>query len=111
MTNHEQYLNLVDELLARGVSPNMAARAALKMSKAKAKSRYSESYLPNISTTGSAAEILDAAKKSEPGRFERISVTILSAALRNFAKCGDPRVKILPKSQRCKKSVRFALNN
>jgi hypothetical protein len=112
MTNHEQYLNLVDELLARGVSPDIAVKISLKLNgETETATRYSEDFLPKLKMTGTAGEILEAAKKCEPGRFGGISVTILSAALRGRAANGDHRVKILPKSPLSKKSVRFVLNN
>lgn len=114
---HEQYLNLVDELLARGVSPDIAAQAARlgRVSRARllaklgVPEKFDEDFLPKLTMTGTAAEILQAVK-TDP-KFKRVSVTILSTVLRTFAEAGDPRVEILPQSPRCKKSLRFAVNN
>ena len=114
MTNHEQYLNLVDELLARGVSPNIATNAALKLvarTEPPTATPSEEEYLPKLIMKGTAAEILRTARKDEPEKFKLISVTVMSSILRSHAKNGDPRVKILPKSPLSKKSVSFILDN
>lgn len=113
MTKHEQYLNLVDELLARGVSPNIATNAALKLVGAEPPTATpsEEEYLPKLIMKGTAAEILRTARKDEPEKFKLINVTIMSSILRSHAKSGDPRVKIQPKSPLSKKAIRFVLDN
>ncbi len=110
---NETYIKLMDEQTSRGVKPLAAARLAYKIC-------FREPVQPVAPTrelgftgslglrfTGTAAEVLQEARRRGAAELQSESVRSLSKVLRGLAKRGDSRVEILPKSVRSHKALCF----
>jgi prophage antirepressor-like protein len=109
----ERYIKLMGEHTSRGIKPLAAARLAYKIC-------FREPVQPVAPTrelgftgslglrfTGTAAEILQEARRRGVAGIQSESVTSLSKVLRDLAKRGDSRVEILPKSVRSHRALCF----